>query len=575
MGAPRPALPAAPRGGMSKVAEPHLLMSAPRPAEAVRPPRGSRKVAEPHFLESALPAAVDSVARPGREGAEWADTINRMLRGLERGSRLWTAARRKDSLQRVLDGSRGDDQRLRQRLSQLVASWDDSGADGGIEISPPPAEAAEPSTRLVDGMRVFEASLQAPSLATSPAPSPAHEAGAADQHPQVTAVLSQALRKGLPVEEPRAAELAAELASLADRIHAEGATPELAASVAGVCARAERLFAHRHHLVDQLLQLCRSLTEGLTEFAEDGSWVQGQSQTLRASLDEGVSARAVRAACDLLELTRRQHRELHGERDRARDSLKAVVQQMLTDLASLDDATGRFGERIARHADVIAQADTLDGVADAVREMLTDTRTVHQMVSDARQRLGHDQARAQALESRVRGLEGELRRLSDEVATDVLTQVANRRGLFTAFELERARLQDGTPGLAVGLIDIDNFKRLNDTLGHAVGDVALKALAGRVKSALRPGDHLARFGGEEFVVLLPDTPLDLAQQALTRLQRDLSAALFMHEGRDVFVTFSAGVTAYRPDETLDAALERADEGLYEAKRTGKNRTCVA
>ena len=189
--------------------------------------------------------------------------------------------------------------------------------------------------------------------------------------------------------------------------------------------------------------------------------------------------------------------------------------------------------------------------------------------------MSDDHARAQALEARVRGLEGELRRLSDEVATDALTQVANRRGLAMAFDQERARVPVGTQPLAVGLIDIDNFKRLNDSLGHAVGDVALKALATRVKAALRPSDHLARFGGEEFVVLLPDTPIEQAQLALTRLQRDLTAALFMHEGRDVFVTFSAGVTTHRADESLEAALERADEGLYEAKRTGKNRTCVA
>ena len=129
--------------------------------------------------------------------------------------------------------------------------------------------------------------------------------------------------------------------------------------------------------------------------------------------------------------------------------------------------------------------------------------------------------------------------------------------------------------LAVGLIDIDNFKKLNDSLGHAAGDVALKSLAARVKEWLRPVDHLARFGGEEFVVLLPGTPVAEGQQVLTRLQRRLSAGLFMHEGREVFVTFSAGVSAWCPGETLEAALGRADEGLYEAKRTGKNRTCIA
>jgi diguanylate cyclase len=153
--------------------------------------------------------------------------------------------------------------------------------------------------------------------------------------------------------------------------------------------------------------------------------------------------------------------------------------------------------------------------------------------------------------------------------------VANRRGLQQAFETESARVQRDGAVLAVALIDIDNFKKLNDSLGHAAGDEALKALAAQVRQSLRPGDHVARFGGEEFVVLLPGTTRDDAQTLLARLQRTLSASLFMHEGREVFVTFSAGVTAWRAGEMLDVALDRADRALYEAKRTGKNRTCVA
>ena len=96
-----------------------------------------------------------------------------------------------------------------------------------------------------------------------------------------------------------------------------------------------------------------------------------------------------------------------------------------------------------------------------------------------------------------------------------------------------------------------------------------------MRDRLRPVDHLARFGGEEFVVLMPGTAVEEASQALTRLQRSLSEALFLHEGREVFVTFSSGVTAWRAGEPLQPALERADEALYEAKRTGKNRTCMA
>jgi diguanylate cyclase len=156
------------------------------------------------------------------------------------------------------------------------------------------------------------------------------------------------------------------------------------------------------------------------------------------------------------------------------------------------------------------------------------------------------------------------------VATDALTQVANRRGLNQLVVAEQARLVREGSELAIGLLDIDNFKKLNDTLCHAAGDQALKTLAAAVRERLRPVDHLARFGGEEFVVLLPGTGVEEAQKAMTRLQRSLTEALFLHEGREVFVTFSGGVTAWRPGEPLEPALERADRALYEAKHAGRN-----
>jgi diguanylate cyclase len=207
--------------------------------------------------------------------------------------------------------------------------------------------------------------------------------------------------------------------------------------------------------------------------------------------------------------------------------------------------------------------------------MVDETRAVHGLVTATTRRLEDEHRLATELTARVHTLEDEIRRLSDEVSTDPLTQVANRRGLMRHFEAEQASQQRAGHALAVALLDIDNFKKLNDSLGHQAGDAALQFLSRRVGELLRPNDTLARYGGEEFVVLLPATGTDEAQQALTRLQRLLSAELFMHENRQTFVTFSAGVTLYRPGEALEAALQRADEALYEAKRTGKNRTCIA
>lgn len=504
--------------------------------------------------EAGQVAAQDRVAVVADDaaGQAWSTLTERLVRNLERGGRQWSAARRKDSLKRVFDGSRSDAGRLLQRLQSLLTAWETDLPGDPVQtgIEDPPLEAAP------------------------------HADGKPGAWPALVAALHGAVGAALPPALPQAAQLAAELGQLADAVAADGATPARAAAIAAVCAKAQRLFAHRHRLVDELAALCRELTAGLTELAEDESWAHGQCEVMRATLsgEQDLSVRDVRAAGVMLAEARLHQQRLRGQRQVARDALRQLLHDMLLEVGELGDHAGRFQLATAQHAAAIEQAETLEGLAEVVKALLQDTRTVQSAVGQSQQRLLADRERATELEAKVRELEGELRRLSEEVSTDALTQVANRRGLTQAFEAESARCEreqaQGGAGLAVGLIDIDNFKKLNDSLGHAAGDVALKTLAASVRERLRPVDHLARFGGEEFVVLLPGVVVVEAQQVLTRLQRSLSAALFLHEGREVFVTFSAGVTAWRSGETLQAALERADAALYEAKRAGKNRTCV-
>ena len=107
--------------------------------------------------------------------------------------------------------------------------------------------------------------------------------------------------------------------------------------------------------------------------------------------------------------------------------------------------------------------------------------------------------------------------------------------------------------------------------GHDAGDAALIHLATVIRETMRPQDTVARFGGEEFIILLPDTPLPNAQKALIRLQRELTRRIFLHENEKVLITFSAGVTDFRSDDIQATATRRADEAMYQAKKTGKNR----
>ena len=550
-------------------------MDADRPAPAQLAKGALRRLAtarhEPtpaNFARAYAEEAGEPV--PLATGAAWAQLIERLVRGLERGARHWTGARKKDSLQRVLNGSRSDAQRLQQRLTQLISAWETDQPDADVD-------AVDSSTDVPAGAAPEPAASAAPAAGHAP-PQTTPRIQAPDAHAHIVDALHSTVRAGLPADEPRATELADELAGLAARVAQEGATPVLADAVADVCHRVQRLFGLRHALVDELLALCHSLTEGIADLAEDRRWAEGQGENLRQRLQGAAGARAVRAARALLDDTRAAQRSLQQERAQARDAFKQMVRQVLAELGALGSATGRFSDKVAGYVQAVEAAESLDSLAAAVRDMLGESRAVQGLVAGARDRLATEHARASALQLRVLGLETELRRLSDEVSTDALTQVANRRGLAQAFAQESARAQPygaQAATLAVGLIDIDNFKKLNDSLGHAAGDVALQSLAARVKDWLRPGDHIARFGGEEFVLLLPGMPVDEALQVLTRLQRRLSASLFMHEGQEVFVTFSAGVTAWRPGEPLDATLARADEGLYEAKRRGKNRCCSA
>ena len=167
----------------------------------------------------------------------------------------------------------------------------------------------------------------------------------------------------------------------------------------------------------------------------------------------------------------------------------------------------------------------------------------------------------------------QLQRLSDH---DALTGVLNRRGLAAHHERERGRLRRGGIGFALLLVDIDHFKRINDDHGHDVGDQALVAVASTLRTAMRPGDVVARTGGEEFCVLLADVDPTQALRTAQRLREAVRDEAVVVGGLQLSMTCSIGVAwTADADDGLDALSRRADEAMYRAKALGRDRVVAA
>ena len=154
---------------------------------------------------------------------------------------------------------------------------------------------------------------------------------------------------------------------------------------------------------------------------------------------------------------------------------------------------------------------------------------------------------------------------------DPLTALPNRAAWDDRLELEIARWQRFGGELLLAVVDIDHFKRINDSFGHLAGDRVLKIIANELRKRLRKTDFIARFGGEEFALLLPGTPAAAGLRVLDGLREGIEQCPFHFKGARIQVTLSGGLTSFVEAERAEQAFERADRALYRAKGAGRNR----
>ncbi|MES2161003.1 MAG: diguanylate cyclase [Pseudomonadota bacterium] len=357
--------------------------------------------------------------------------------------------------------------------------------------------------------------------------------------------------------------------------HSEEALAEIALRLKQLCYQIELRGADSGEQQELLLRLFKLLLENVSELLDDDSWLRGQIESVQNLITGPIDVRALEEATrSLKEVIYKQGQLKHSLSD-VKLTVKNMMMTFIDRLGQVAASTGDFHEKIGGYSEKISKADNIAELNNILDEVLKETRLVQSEALKARDKMVLARQEVQDAENRIHALEAKLQHLSELVREDQLTGSLNRRGLDDVFERETARAdRRGTP-LCIAILDLDDFKKLNDTYGHIAGDAALKHLVKIVKDTLRSMDVIARFGGEEFLILMPETSVEAAASTMTRLQRELTKHFFLHDNEKVLITFSAGVALRRPNEEQTELVKRADKAMYTAKQTGKNRVVVA
>ncbi len=490
----------------------------------------------------------------------WGELIAELMRQWEAKQSGLTPARKRESLDRVLAAGSKNSELLYGRLQSLSKSWslnetlpeDYALTEGG---DPPPADLP-------------------PAAASAPAPASAPVSRASELLPELRELFAYTLEVAVISQLADDPELATEARAIASAVRGANslhAMQEMLAAVKHLAYRLEFLVEDRSDLRAGLLKLLQLMIDNVTELVIDDQWLNGQIAVVRDIVARPMNLRSVHDAEHRLKEVIFKQSQLKRSLMDAKEALKQMLAGFVDHLSEFADSTSDYHDKIEICVEKISKADDIGQLEGVLAEVISETRIIQINAQRSRDDLRATKQRVEEADKRINELQGELDKASSLVRHDQLTGALNRRGLEETFEAEVSRAQRRNSPLCVALLDIDNFKKLNDTLGHEAGDGALIHLVTVIRETLRPQDTLARFGGEEFIIILPDTPLDDARKALVRLQRELTKRFFLNDNEKVLITFSAGLTDYRSDDTPATATKRADEAMYMAKKAGKNR----
>lgn len=275
----------------------------------------------------------------------------------------------------------------------------------------------------------------------------------------------------------------------------------------------------------------------------------------------------------------RFYAEISGEPSTAKAAAPAESAELMRMLQLLvDEVTERTGSlasdlgernRDMRHSiDALSTAQEKSIILQLLEGLVAKADSIHETVADTHEDLA---ATRLALDH----LSSELVETRQSLHEDSLTGAQNRRGMDTILLREVARAKRNKNRLAVAMLDVDHFKRVNDTYGHDVGDKLLVHLSMIAKSVMRESDALIRYGGEEFLLVLSETDQQGASYVVERLRQVIGKTPLVYDNKKIEVTLSVGLAQLGEGENGHSLVLRADHALYEAKRAGRDRVVIA
>ena len=402
----------------------------------------------------------------------------------------------------------------------------------------------------------------------APASTPANPALTPEFMEQIARLIDNAL-PALGSDDPRFLEQARELLAFIRQPVPD--LPRTKTMLANFTHRLSFTAEDQFEIKNALLQLLHLVFSNIGELCLDDQWLRGQIDALVLASTPPLSLRRLDDVQRRLVDVIAKQSEAKARAFEAQTQMRQLLAAFVDRLSLMGESSGVYHGKIEECARQIEQVQNIEELGPVLQTALSATRSMALDTQNSRDQLQAMREKTEHAEAEISKLHLELDRVSAQARHDPLTGALNRRGLDEAIQREIANARrKGTP-LCLALLDIDNFKKLNDDLGHEAGDEALTHLANVTRESMRPQDTLARYGGEEFVIVLPDTLLELGVGALTRLQRELTKKFFLRDNQKVLITFSAGVAQLDSDESGGDCIKRADQAMYLAKRNGKNR----